>query len=128
MELSPNCQGVFIPGNTSELIPGGSGVAVVLRNLSGREVTLEPHAEVGIVTTANIVPSIQIANEPDLGEDDKIQCISAQADLSKGTPQRVTESEDILQKIDLSGIEEWDSRIQQEAQELIYQEYACIFS
>ena len=53
---APKCTSVFVPGNTSELTPGGSGVAVVLRNLSGRDVSLEPHTEVGIVTSANIVP------------------------------------------------------------------------
>ena len=115
----PKCMSVFIPGNTSELIPGELGVTVVLRNLSGREVTLEPHTEVGIVTAANIVPSIQIPNEPDTDENGKIQCMSVQADLSEGTSQRVTESEDILQKIDLSGINEWNPRMQQEAWDLI---------
>ena len=53
--------------------------------------------------------------------------MSAQANLSEGTSHRVTESEDILQKIDLSGIDEWDPKIQKEAQDLIC-EYACIFS
>ena len=66
---------------------------------------MEPHTEVGIVTAANIVPSIQIPNEPDMGENEKTQCMSVQADLSGGDSQRVTESEDILQKIDLSGID-----------------------
>ena len=106
VEPSPNSKGVFIPGNTSELIPGGPGVAVVLRNLSGREVTLEPHIEVGIVTAANIVPSIQIPDGPDLSRDENIHCMSVQADLSKGTSHRITESEDLLQKIDFSGIED----------------------
>ena len=127
VEPSAKCMSVFVPGNTSELIPGESGVTVVVRNLSGREVTLEPHTEVGIVTAANIVPSIHISNEPDMGEDEKIQCMSVQADLSGGTSQRVAESEDILQKIDLSGIDKWDSKMQQEAWDLIC-EYACIFS
>ena len=95
VEPSPHCKGVFIPGNISKLIPGGSGIAVVLRNLSGREVTLEPNTEVGIVTTANIVPSIQIPDEPDLGREENIQCMSVQADLSKGTTQQDTESEDL---------------------------------
>ena len=45
VEPSPKCKIIFIPGNTSELMPGGSGVAVVLRNLSGRDVTLEPYTE-----------------------------------------------------------------------------------
>ena len=58
VEPSPKCTSVFVPENTSELIPGELGVTVVLRNLTGREVTLEPHTEVGIVTAAKIVPSI----------------------------------------------------------------------
>ena len=68
VELSPECMSIFVLGNTSKLIPRGSGVAVVLRNLSGRDVTIEPHTIVGIVTTVNIVPSIQIPSEQDLGE------------------------------------------------------------
>ena len=30
VEPSPKCRSIFVPGNTSELIPGGSGVAVLL--------------------------------------------------------------------------------------------------
>ena len=40
-----------------------------------------------------------------MDENEKIQCMSDQADLSRGTSQRVSESEDNLQKIDLSGID-----------------------
>ena len=120
VEASPKCMSIFVPGNTSKLIPGGSGVAVVLRNLLGRDVTLEPHTEVGIVTAANIVPSIQIPSEQDLGENEKVQCMSAQADLSERAQQEDTEPEDILQKIDLSGIDDWDPKIQREAQDLIH--------
>ena len=40
-----------------------------------------------------------------------VHCMSAQADLSAGAQQEDTE--DILQKIDLSGIDEWDLRIQE---------------
>ena len=65
VEPSPKCTSIFVPGNTSELRPGGSGVAVVLRNLSGRDITLEPHTEIGMVTAANIVPSMQVGNGPD---------------------------------------------------------------
>ena len=68
VEPSPKCMSVFVPGNTPELIPRGSGVVVVLRNLSGRDVTLESHTEVGIVTAANIVPLTQVNSEQDLGE------------------------------------------------------------
>ena len=30
VEPSPKCKNIFVPGNTSELIPEGLGVAVVL--------------------------------------------------------------------------------------------------
>ena len=59
VEPFPKCKNIFVPGNTSELIPRGSGVAVVLQNLSGRDIVLESHTEVGLVTAANIVPPVQ---------------------------------------------------------------------
>ena len=56
--------------------------------------------------------------------------MSAQTE-SIGLPEkfqwRGRDSEGILQKLDLSGIDEWEPQIQQEAQDLIC-EYACIFS
>ena len=125
VEPSPKFMNIFVPDNTSELIPGGPGVAVALRNVSGRDVTLEPHTEVGTVTAANIVTSIQTFDEQDLGENEKVQSMSVQADLSERAQQEDTD--DILQKIDLSGIDDWDPKIQQEAGDLIC-EYACIFS
>ena len=66
VEPSLNCMSVFVPGNTSELIPGGSGVTVVLRNLSGWDITLESHSEVGTVIATNIVPSMQVGSELNL--------------------------------------------------------------
>ena len=81
-----------------------------------------------MVTAANIVPSVQIPDKQDLKENVETQCKSAQADLSEGeTMQKETDSEDTLQKIDLSGIADWDPTIEQEAHNLIC-EYACIFS
>ena len=119
VEPSTKCTSIFVPGNTSELIPGGSGVAVELRNLSVRDITLEPHTEIGTVTAANIVPSIQIPSKQDLSaseyDNGKVQCKSAQADLSEESQQDDADPEDILQKIDLSGIADWDPKIQLEA-------------
>ena len=118
---------ICVPDNTSELIPGGLGVAVVLQKLFGRDIILEPHTEVGMVTAANIVPSVQIPDIQDGKENEKVQCKSAQADLLEGEiRQEDTDPEDILQKIDLSGITDWDSTVQQEADNLIH-EYAYIF-
>ena len=48
-----------------------------------------------------------------MGENEKVQCMSAQVELS-GEVQ-LEDSEDILQKTDLSGIDGWDPKIQQEA-------------
>ena len=98
-------------------------MAVVLQNVSGRDVTLKPHTDIGIVTVANIVPSIQTPNPQDLRENEKVQCMSVQADLSKEIQQEETGPEDILHKIDLSGIDDWDPKMQQEAQDLLH-EYA----
>ena len=60
VEPSPKCMNEFVLGNISELRPGGSGVAVVPRNLSGKDITLESHTDVGTVTAANIVPAMQV--------------------------------------------------------------------
>ena len=80
-----------------------------------------------MVTVANIVPSIQIPSTQDLRENEKVQYMSTQADLSEEIQQEETDPEDILEKIDLSVIDDWDPKMQQEAWDLIH-EYACIFS
>ena len=86
----PKCMSIFVLGNTSELRPGGSGVAVVLRNLLVKDITLESHTEAG---------------------DEKVQCMLAQvesSDLSAGFQQGSIDPEDILQKLDLSRFGDWD--------------------
>ena len=80
VEPSPKCTSIFVLRNTSELRLAGSGVAVVLRNLSGRDITLKPCTEIGMATATNIVPSMQVGNKPDLDEKDKVSCLSAQVE------------------------------------------------
>ena len=75
---------------------GCQGLEVVLQNLSGRDVILEPNTEVGMVTTANIVPSIQIPSNHNLSENKNVQYKSAQADLSGVIQQEETNPENIL--------------------------------
>ena len=60
VEPSLKCTSIFVLGNTSELRLGGSDVAVVLINLSGRDITIEPCTKIGMVTATNIVPSMQV--------------------------------------------------------------------
>ena len=78
---------MFIPGNTTELKPGGSRVYILLQTLSGRDIILEPHTEVGIVSAWNKVPSmltpdVHEKNVQDDEDDESVQCKSAQAELS----------------------------------------------
>ena len=88
MEPSPKCKNIFVPGNTTELKPGRSRVYVVLQNLYGRDIILEPHTEVGIVSAANkvlsiLTPDVLEKNVQDDEDDKSVQCQSAQAELSK---------------------------------------------
>ena len=133
MEPSPKCKNIFVPGNATELKPGGSRVDVVLWNLFGRDIILEPHTKVGIVSAANKVPLILIfdvleENVQDNENDESVQCQSAQAE-SPESELRQTEidPEEILQKVDLLGTTGWNSTEWQDTYNLIC-EYACIFS
>ena len=91
---------------------------------------LKPCSEIGTVITANIVLTIQVSNDFDVDEQERVSCMSAQmesADIPGETPYGSSDPKDILQKINLSGMEEWQPQLQQEAQDLICK-FACIFS
>ena len=62
VEPCPKCKIIFIPVNTTELKPWGSRVDIVLQTLFGRDIILEPHTKVGMVSAANKVPSILMAD------------------------------------------------------------------
>ena len=130
MESSPKCVSVFILGNTSELKPGKSEVEVVIQNRSEKDMKLKPCTKVGTVITANIVPTTQVSNEFDMGEQERVSCILAQVestDILWETSYWSRDSKDILQKLNLSGMEEWEPQLQQDAQDLLCK-FACIFS
>ena len=78
---------------------------------------MNPTLRLGAVTAVNIVPSMQVGNELNLDEKVKVPCMLAQvesADLPGRFQQSNRDPEDILQKLDLSGIDEWEPQIQQE--------------
>ena len=130
VELSPKCVNVFFPVNTSELRPGQSEVKVVIQNRSGKDVKLKPHTEIGTIITANIVPTTQVSNDFDVEDQDRVSCMLPQvesADILGETPHGSSAPQDILQKLNLSGMEEGESQLQKEARDLIH-EFACIFS
>ena len=104
---------------------------MVLWNLSGREVTLEPNTEVGTISAANKVPPTLtpkvIEENIQMMKMTKIQCKSAQVYLSNSKSKQVkVDTEGILQKVDLSGITDWNPAKQHEAHDLIH-EYTSIF-
>ena len=130
MESSPKCVNVFFLGNTSEQRPGKSDVNGVIQNRSGKDMNLKAGTEIGTVITAKIVLTTQINNGFDLDEKERVPCMSAQVESTNipgKTHQGSSDPRDMLQKLDLSGIEEWEPHLQQEAEDLIC-EFACIFS
>ena len=107
MEPSPKCINVFVLGNTSELRPGRSEVTVILRNMSGGDVTLKPHAKIGRVTAANLVPSTQVSNGSDLDEKERESCMSAyvgSVEIPKRFQKESVDTEGILQRLACPGL------------------------
>ena len=123
----------YCPGQHHRIKTRGSQVDVVLQNLSGREVILELHTEVGMISAANkiqlmLAPEVIEENVQDDEDDEKVHCKSAQVDLSEFKSRHAeVDLEEILQKVDLLGTTDWDSAEQQGSHNLIG-EYACIFS
>ena len=130
VELSPKCTTVFILENTSKLKPGNSHIEIVVINQSRQDVKLKPSTEIGTITATNIVPTMKVSNEVEVTESERVSSMSAKlgSDVLKDTSDMVrTGLKDILQKLDLSGMKNWEHLLQKAAQELI-SEFACIFS
>ena len=130
VKSSPKCEHVFILGNTSELRPRTSEVNVLIQNRSGKDMKWKPCTEIGTVITANIVPTTQVSNDFDVNGQERVSCMSAQVESTNilgETPHGSSDPKDILQKFNLSGMEEWEPQLQQEALDLIHK-FACIFS
>ena len=72
---------------------------------------LKAHTKIGTVITANIVPTTQVSNDFDMGEQERVSCMSAQVEsteILEETPDDSRDPKDILQKLNLSGMEEWE--------------------
>ena len=73
---------------------------------------------------------MKVSNEAEVTESEIVSSMSAQlgSDVLKDTSDMVrTALKDILQKLDLSGMKDWEPSLQKAAQELIH-EFTCIFS
>ena len=118
-------------GEYPELKPGNSDIKVVIQNRSGRDVKLKPGTEIGTVTTANIIPTTQVSNDSEIAGPERVSSMSAQVesiDTLRDTYDMVRiDLKDILQKLNLSGMKDWEPSLQKATQDLIC-EFTCIFS
>ena len=119
IESSPKCANVFILGNTSKLKPGNSDIEVVIQNRSGRDMKLKPGTEIGTVTATNIVPTMQVGNDSDVIRQEEVSSMSAQVesiDILRDTSGMVrNDLKDILQKLNLSSMKDWEPSLQKAA-------------
>ena len=120
------------------LKPVSSRVSIGLRNYSCRRVTINAKTIIAKVTAANVVPH---SLAPNLENEDMLKLYEAcreqlqdsknntQTDsLKPEKPKLTTEKEKLLfSKIDLSGAQEWDPELLEEAKRL-FREYAHIFA
>ena len=119
MESSHRCMNVFIPGNTAELKPGKSNIEVVIQNRSGKDVKLKPGTEIGTVIAANIILTKQVSNDFDMTGQERVSSMLAQVkstDIVGDTSDVVrNDLKDILQKLNLARMEEWEPPLQKAA-------------
>ena len=107
---------VFILRNTSKLRPDNSDIEVVIQNRSDRDVKLKPGTEIGTVIAANIIPTTQVSNDFDVYGQERASSMLAQVESTNilgETPDVSNDLKDILQKLNLSGMEEWEPQLLQ---------------
>ena len=123
MESSPKCTNVFIPGNTSELKPGNSNLEVVIQNRAVKDVKLKQGTEIGTVIAANIIPTMQVNSNLDMDRPEVVSSMLAQLEsinILWDTSDWVrNDLNDILQKLNLSRMQDWEPSLQKAAQDLI---------
>ena len=130
IESSPKCMNVFILGHTSELKPGNSNIEVVIQNRAEKDMRLKQGKKIGTVITANIVPTMQVSSDLDVDGPEVVSSMPAQVastNILWDTSDCVRNNlNDILQKLNLSGMQDWKHSLQKAAQDLICK-CACIF-
>ena len=111
VESSPKCTNVFIPGN--------SDIEVIIQNRFGRGVELKPGTKIGTVIAANIVAIMQVSNGFDVTGQERVSSMLAQVEsldiLRDTSDMGRNDLKDILQKLNLSGMEEWEPPLQKAA-------------
>ena len=92
---------------------------------------LKPGTEIGTVIAANIIPTMQVSNDFHVTEQERVSSMSAQVesiDILWNTSDWLrNDLKDILQKLNLSRMEDWEPSLQKAARDLICK-FDCIFS
>ena len=86
--------------------------------------------EIGTVIAANIIPTMQVSDEFNVNGQERVSSMLAQVEstvILRETSDVNNNLKDIMQKLNLYGLGEWEPPLQQAAQNLIC-EFACIFS
>ena len=79
---------------------------------------LKPGTKIGTVIAANIVPTMQVSNKFDVNGQERVSSMSVQVestDILRETSDVSNDLKDILQKLNLSGMEECEPQLQQAA-------------
>ena len=108
VESSHKCKNIFILGNTSELRPGIEGV---IQNRSDKDMKLKPGTEIGTVITANSILTMQVSNDLNVDGQERVSSMSTEVestDILRETSDVSNDLKDILQKLNLSGMGEWE--------------------
>ena len=125
----------------SDIIKGSSKIAVSIRNVTDRTITLPKGTRLGEIYTANRIPKIlnQAVNISKLKTDVENACDSDKANPSNGSSTnpnsdstKSTETSSspvdwVLEKLDLSGMRDWPLDLQAKAKALLVS-YSDIFS
>ena len=125
----------------SDIIKGSSKIAVSIRNVTDRTITLPKGTRVGEIYTANRIPKIlnQAVKISKLKTDVENACDSDNANPSNGSSTnpnsdstKSTETSSspvdwVLEKLDLSGMKDWPLDLQAKAKALLVS-YSDIFS
>ena len=84
---------------------------------------LKPGTEIGNIIAANIVSTMQVSNDFDVTGQERVSIMLAQVeytDILWDTSDWVrNDLKDILQKLNLSRMEDWEPSLQKAAQDLI---------
>ena len=131
VESSSKCTNVFILVNTSEVKPGNSDIEVIIQNRVAKDMKLKPGTKIGTVIAANIIPTMQVSSDLDVEGPEVVSSMLAQVEsinILWDTSDWVrNDLNDILQKLNLCGMQDWEPSLQKAAQDFICK-FACIFS